>query len=82
MINTDTILPFSINFNLLSYIDSGVLTIILGLFFVVYLIVSVALYYHWSKYGMSHPGVILAQSVFALGSVILFTVAVLSINYY
>lgn len=82
MINPQLITPSSINFNLFSYVDSQVLFIILGLFFIFYIIVGVALFYHWVKYGMAHSGVVLAETVFVLGSVVLFTVAVLSINYY
>lgn len=82
MINPQLITPSSINFNLFSYIDAQVLFVILGLFFIFYVVVSVALFYHWIKYGMNHSGVLLAETIFFLGSVVLFTVAILSINYY
>jgi len=77
-----TIIPPWLGFGVSAFITGNFLTIILGLFFIFYLGVSLFLLYHWVSYGMNSAGIILAEVVFTTVSVVLFTIAVLSINYY
>ena len=62
--------------------SAQVLWVVLVLFFVVYLAVSAALFYHWSSYGMRSAGILMAESIFTLVSITLFTVAGLAIQYF
>ena len=62
--------------------NAPILPVILGLFFVLYFIVSLALIYHWSEYGMYSAKVILAETTFVVVSVVLFMISVISLNYY
>lgn len=77
--------PFSQNIfdPLFSFIDgTPILLILFILFFVVYAIVSIILMYHWSEYGMYSAKVILAETVFVVVSLVLFTISFLALNYY
>jgi len=74
-------LPF-VGDKLFSLVSGNILMISLVLFFICYSVVSVFLIYHWTAYGMRHAGVILAETVFILVSVLLFIVAIISINYF
>jgi hypothetical protein len=62
--------------------DTPILLIILIIFFVLYSIVSMALLYHWSEYGMHSGSVLLAKTIFVFVSVVLFTVSFLTLNYF
>lgn len=75
-------LPSLPSVNLSFIINSSVLTLILSLFFVLYLIVSIVLFYHWISYGMRSAGIVVAEVLFSMVSVTLFVVAGLAIHYY
>ncbi len=77
-----TSLPFlsSINFGVL--INKPVMLGILGVFFVLYCVLSAVLVYHWAAYGMRSRGIIVAESLYFLVSIVLFVSAGLSIFYY
>ena len=47
-----------------------------GVFFIVFVILSVVLIYHWQRYGMSNKKIILAQSVYLIVSLVFIVVAV------
>ena len=55
---------------------------ILSLFFLVYLVVSGVLFYHWTSYGMGSHGIYVGEILFVSVSIILFFVAFVSANYY
>ena len=70
----------SINFAVV--VSSTVLLIVLGVFFIIYLIISSVLFYHWNAYGMGSRGIVFGESIFLIVSVCLFVVAFLSASYY
>lgn len=61
-------------------INSVILWVIFGLFFLLYAIISAVLIYHWRAYGMSSRAIILAETVFIIVSLVLFSLAVISIG--
>ncbi|MCX6702148.1 MAG: hypothetical protein NTX96_03080 [Candidatus Zambryskibacteria bacterium] len=61
--------------------NTPILLIILFLFFIIYTIVSIVLLYHWSEYGMRSGAILLAETVFILVSIVLFTTSFLALNY-
>ncbi len=63
-------------------LSPAVLMGILILFFILYLIVSSVLFYHWTTYGMGSHGILVGEILFLLVSVLLFLVAFLSATYY
>ncbi len=63
-------------------INKPVLLIIFIIFFIAYAIVSGVLRYHWHNYGMRNAGIIFAQSLFFLVSIVLFVIMGLTIYYY
>ena len=66
----------------LSFLASpSILMVLLAFFFVFYCIISAILMYHWSAYGMRNPGILIAESLFVLISLVLFMVASLSLSY-
>jgi hypothetical protein len=65
-----------------SFVSIPVLSIILGLFFIFYAIVSAVLMYHWSEYGMRSFTVILAEGIFVVVSLALFVVCGLGLHYF
>ena len=73
-------LPHFTNFNGLSFLSFPILVGILIVFFVLYLIVTLILMYHWSEYGMKSRGVIFGRLVFLCGSAFLFFVAITALN--
>lgn len=74
--------PLFSSLHLQILINKPVMFVILGVFFVVYSIVSAVLFYHWHAYGMRSRGIIVAETVFTLVSLSLFSFSVLSILYY
>ncbi len=70
------------SFKIFYLVNKPVLIFISVGFFVIYLIISGILKYHWHNYGMRNPGIIFAQSIFFLVSIILFVILGLSIHYY
>jgi hypothetical protein len=69
------------NISMASFINVPLLTILLGLFFVIYIIISAVLIYHWKAYGMKSRGVLLAESLFLFVSLVLFVVSITSLYY-
>lgn len=66
----------------LSYVfNRPVLAIIALVFFVIYSIVSGVLVYHWHVYGMKNSGILLAQNLFFLVSIILFVMLGYAVYY-
>ncbi|MFA7216797.1 MAG: hypothetical protein WC095_02350 [Candidatus Paceibacterota bacterium] len=63
-------------------LHSSILYIILGIFFLGYLVVSTILIYHWNTYGMRAQGVIVAEILYLFVSLSLFSIAVLSLYYF
>ncbi|MFA5889133.1 MAG: hypothetical protein WCW47_03005 [Candidatus Paceibacterota bacterium] len=76
------IIPALPNFMSSFFSTTPILPIVLGLFFVLYVIVSAALIYHWSEYGMYSAKVILAETTFVIVSVTLFVISTIALNYY
>lgn len=72
----------SSNLNLNSLVNKPILIFIAIAFFVVYLILSGILRYHWHNYGMRNAGILFAQSLFFLVSIVLFVVLGLTIYYF
>ncbi|MEI6842920.1 MAG: hypothetical protein WCK48_00200 [bacterium] len=72
--------PFAINVSTL--LNGTSLSLFLFIFFVFYFIITCVLMYHWSRYGMGHQGVVVAETLFIFISVLLFIVASLSISYF
>ena len=68
--------------NLSFFINRPVLFSILGLFFIMYLIVTWVLMYHWSAYGMKSQGVFAAETLFIFVSLVLFVFLGLAIYYF
>ena len=64
------------------FINLPVLVIILSLFFIFYALVTSVLMYHWSSYGMRAPGIVVAESLYLLVSVILFVISGMSLYYF
>ncbi len=62
--------------------NTGVLGIILFLFFTLYSVMSGILMYHWSRYGMRHDGIIIGEMLFLSVSLILFVIAGISLTYF
>ncbi|HRH26876.1 MAG TPA: hypothetical protein PLZ99_01810 [Parcubacteria group bacterium] len=73
-------LPSSLNFD--SLINKPVLLFGAIIFFIIYFILSGVLRYHWHNYGMRNVGIIFAQSLFFLISIVLFAVLGLTIYYF
>lgn len=63
-------------------LHTPILYIILGIFFLSYLVISTVLIYHWNTYGMRAQGVIVAEILYLFVSLILFSIAVLSLYYF
>ncbi len=79
---TPFIVPAFPNFISSFFSTAPILPVVLGLFFVLYMIVSAALVYHWSEYGMYSAKVILAETTFVIVSVVLFVISTIALNYY
>lgn len=58
------------------------LVLIFAVFLFVYAIISSILFYHWSSYGMNSVGIVVAEVLFLLISVILFAFAGFGILYF
>jgi hypothetical protein len=56
-------------------------SLILVVFFVLYLISASALWYHWSKYGMGRSEISIVKTLFVFVSFALFVFAMLGIYY-
>ena len=65
-----------------SFINASRLSLVLGLFFMVYLILSVVLMYHWSAYGMRSFGIFVGEAVFTFVSIVLFALAFMALTYF
>ena len=76
------VISFTSNFQLGYLINKPVLVVIFTVFLVIYIILSGILRYHWHNYGMRNAGIIFAQSIFFLVSIVLFVVLGLTIYYY
>lgn len=72
----------SSSFKLDYLISKTTLLIVFVLFFIVYVVVAGILRYHWHNYGMRNAGIIFAQSLFFLVSIVLFVIMGLTIFYY
>jgi hypothetical protein len=79
--NTSQLLP---QFSLakLSFIfNPFTLSLFLLIFFVLYLLASGALWYHWLKYGMGRGEIAIVKTLFVFVSAALFLFAALGISY-
>ena len=79
--NTSQLLP---QFSLakLSFIfNPFTLSLLLVVFFILYLLASGALWYHWSKYGMGRGEIAIVKTLFVFVSLALFLFALLGIYY-
>lgn len=63
-------------------INDVTLSIVFVLFFIVYLIISSILFYHWRAYGRKSHSILVAESLFVFVSGVLFVVAGLSVYYF
>lgn len=64
------------------FLNAPILLAALVAFLVFYLIVSSVLVYHWHAYGMKSWGIKVAELLFFVVSVFLFTLAVVSLSYF
>jgi hypothetical protein len=55
---------------------------ILCFFFLIYVVISAVLFYHWSAYGMRSPGIAVARTLYIVVSLLLFVVSGMSIYYF
>ena len=62
--------------------NKPVLIIIAVIFFILYAIVTGVLKYHWNNYGMRNAGIIFAQGLFFMVSIVLFCLLGLTIYYF
>ena len=76
------VIPGLEHINLSWIINRPVLLIILGLFFVIYAIMTWVLMYHWSAYGMKSHGILVAKTLFLFVSTLLFVVSGLALTYF
>jgi hypothetical protein len=74
--------PFLSKFHVGILVNKPILFIILGVYFFVYVILAGVLFYHWFAYGMRSRGIVVAQTLFFIVSVVLFVSAGLSAFYY
>jgi len=74
--------PIFSSFNISILVNKPILLVVLGIFFILYSIVSGVLLYHWSAYGMRSPGIVVAESFYFFISIVLFVAAGLSVYYY
>ncbi len=70
------------NFDLSLVTSKPVLSVFFILYFILYFILTMILFYHWRAYGMRGVGVVLAETLFIVVSVILFGLAALSLSFY
>jgi len=82
MILQEIAIPSFVGVGLSAIFSSTTLVVILGVFFVSYFIGSCFLMYHWVSYGMGSAGILLAEIVFVLVSIVLFVTAGLAISYF
>jgi hypothetical protein len=68
--------------DLSSFVSTPFLIIVFVIFALLYVLVSCILVYHWSKYGMRSPGIVIAEILFLFVSLALFWFASLAILYY
>lgn len=78
---SQVILPVFPNISLSFLANTPLLLIIFIAFFIVYLIITIVLVYHWVEYGMRNGAVVLAELVFVLVSTVLFIISFLALNY-
>ncbi len=64
------------------FLNTTTLSIVFIIFLIAYCTVSSVLVYHWSAYGMRHSGVLVAETLFICVSVVLLTVAGISVSYF
>ncbi len=64
------------------FLGSSFLFIVLIVFFVIYLLISLVLFYHWTAYGMGSRGIVFGEIIFLTFSLLLFVTAFLSASYY
>lgn len=69
-------------FNFSILVNTPILIIIFIIFALCYTIVSVVLVYHWSRYGMKSPGIIIAEVLYLFVSLCLFFFASQALLYY
>lgn len=50
--------------------------------FIIYVIISIILMYHWSQYGTHRGVIVFAQALFVIVSVVLFILAFLALSNY
>lgn len=55
---------------------------ILAIFFLLYLVISAVLFYHWTAYGMGSHGILVGETLYVVVSVALLIVAFISASYY
>ncbi len=53
---------------------------LLGVLLIIFLLISIALEYHWLRYGLKSPRVILAEIAYFLVSIVLFGAALVTIG--
>jgi len=78
------VMPAFPNFHIsmATFINTPVLWIIFGIFFIVYALISIVLVYHWIAYGMKSRGVIIGAVLFISVSIVLFSVSLSAIYYF
>ncbi len=82
MDNSSLIFPVIPTFESTFLVGTSTLVLIYIVFIMIYVVLSAVLIYHWSEFGMKSPEVVFAKSLFTLVSIILLSVAGLSIFYY
>lgn len=76
------IMPSLPGLNMNFFLGTQFLFVVLGVFFIIYLLISLVLFYHWTAYGMGSRGIVFSEIVFLAFSVLLFITAFLSATYY
>lgn len=76
------VLPSLPSLNLAFVVNSYVLSIILIVFAAIYFVISSVLFYHWETYGLGSRGIIMAETLFVIVSVVLFIITFLSVSYF
>lgn len=75
-------LPSLGGFNMSFFFNTFALTAVLVVFFILYVVLSGVLIYHWRAYGMKSQAIVVTESLFIFVSAILFVVASLAIYYF
>jgi len=63
-------------------LNTPVLIVVFVVFVIVYFTISIILMYHWSRYGMKAPGILIAEILYVFVSASLFLFASLALSFY